>query len=88
MAVRVVEKKSWPEYYRSIKSGKRKSEVRLADFTIASGDKLVIKEFNPKTRLYTGKKLEKKVRAATKLDLAGFYSWEDVKKHGVYLVEF
>jgi len=35
-------------------SGKRKFELRLADFELKAGDVIVAREWDPKTQKYTG----------------------------------
>ena len=56
-----IRKKIWPEYFELVKAGKKRFELRLADFDIKEGDVLVLEEWNPKTKEYTGRKIEKKV---------------------------
>ena len=55
----IIKKKIPPEYFELIKSGKKKFELRLADFDIKEGDILVLEECDPKTRQYTGRTIEK-----------------------------
>lgn len=55
-----IEKKTWPEFFEEILNGKKKFELRLADFDIKSGDILVLREWDPETKDYTGRKIEKK----------------------------
>ncbi|OGM31051.1 hypothetical protein A2630_00045 [Candidatus Woesebacteria bacterium RIFCSPHIGHO2_01_FULL_44_10] len=56
-----IEKKAWPEYFEKILSGDKTFELRLADFDVDEGDTLVLREWDPKTKNYTGRKIEKKV---------------------------
>ncbi len=57
----MIEKKIWPEYFDAVASGKKKYELRLNDFEINEGDVLVLEEWDPKTKNYTGRKVEKEV---------------------------
>ena len=85
-----IEKKSWPETFRGIVKGKERFEVRLADFKIKEGDTLVFKEWNPKTRKYTGKKLSFTVRKLVKVQpkkLESYYSKKDIEKHGFFIID-
>lgn len=82
-----VHKKIWPEFFELIKSGKKNCELRLADFSIAKGDMLVLEEFDPNKKEYTGRKLVKKIKALHRVDLARMYNIEDVKSKGLYLME-
>ena len=50
-----IEKKVWPEYFQEILDGKKTFELRLNDFDIKEGDTLVLKEWNPETKDYTGR---------------------------------
>ena len=49
------------KYFQEILEGKKTFELRLNDFDINEGDILVLKEWSPKTKDYTGRTLEKKV---------------------------
>ena len=62
-------------------------EVRLANFKLKKGDTLLIKEFNPKTKKYSGRAVKKKVKNLTKFDIAKAYSLKDIKKYGIYEIE-
>ena len=50
-----IEKKVWPEYFQKIIDGVKTYELRLADFECNQGDVLVLKEWHPKTKEYTGR---------------------------------
>lgn len=39
-----IHKKVWSEYFEKIISGKKKLELRLADFEVNEGDTLVLEE--------------------------------------------
>lgn len=79
-----IKKKTWPNYFQEILDGKKKFEVRLADFNLNEGDILVLEEYNPKTKKYTGRKIEKKVTFITKFNPLDSHSAEDIKKYGLY----
>lgn len=57
----IIRKKTWPEYFEAIVSGKKKYELRLNDFDVQEGDTLLLEEWDPATKEYTGRKVEKKV---------------------------
>ncbi len=86
--MRVIEKKIWPEFFRAVKSGKHRAGLRLADFRLRRGDTLLLREWNPKTRRYTGRTVQRKVRWLTRLDIFRFYSPRGIKRRGLYLVEY
>ena len=83
-----IKKKIWPEYFELVKSGKKRLEVRLADFDIKEGDVLILEEWNPKTRQYTGRKIEKKIDYITKFNLNDFGQKEEIEKRGLYVIQF
>ncbi len=51
-------KKVWCEYFEKIIFGKKKLELRLADFEINEGDTLVLEEWDKDKKEYTGRKIE------------------------------
>jgi len=83
-----IKKKTWPELFQKILDGNKNSDVRLADFKIDEGDMLILEEYNPKTKKYTGRTIKKKVKNLTKLNLADYNSIEEIKKYGHWLIEF
>lgn len=83
-----IEKKVWPEYYKKIKSGDKTFELRLADWKCKVGDILVLKEWNPKTKEYTGREIEKKVTYVIKTKDQKFWSKEEIEKYGFQMISF
>lgn len=83
-----VEKKTWPEMFEKILSGEKTFDTRVADFKIEPGDTLVLLEWNPKTKKYTGRKIEKKVSFVLKTKDAKFWKEKEVKKHGWQIISF
>jgi len=86
--MRIIKKKIWPEYFNNIESGKKKFELRLADFEIEEGDKLLLQEWDPETKEYTGREMEVEVKYILKFDLNKFGQKEDIEKHGLYIIQF
>lgn len=89
MSRRIV-KKILPEYFDLIASGKKKYEFRVADFDAEEGDTLVLEEWDsadPATRERTGRVIEKRVTYARKFTLDEFKQFEDIKKHGFYILQ-
>lgn len=86
--MRLIKKKIWPEYFEEILSGRKKFELRLADFEAEEGDTLVLEEWDPEKKEYTGRKIEKKVTSILKFkpDELPFYSKEEVQKHGLQIL--
>ncbi len=81
-----IEKKSWPAYFEAIKRGGKNFEIRLADFKLSVGDVLLLKEWDPKTRQYTGRSLRKKVTYLLKTKDLKFHKPKEIKKYGYYVV--
>lgn len=81
-----IRKKIWPKGFEKIKAGE-KIEIRLADFECSPGDTLVLEEWDPETKKYTGRKIEKKVANVVKIDLVKFYKLKDIKSNGIYVIE-
>ncbi|MFA5386252.1 MAG: DUF3850 domain-containing protein [Candidatus Paceibacterota bacterium] len=82
----IIKKKISPEYFNLISSGKKNFEVRLADFDIKEGDTLVLEEWDPETKQYTGRKIEKKATYIYKFNLNDFGQAEQIKKDGLFVI--
>ena len=83
-----IEKKIWPEYFEAILAGKKKFELRLADFDVKKGDILVLREWEPKTKEYTGRILEKEAVYIIKTKNLKFWPDEKIKKFGYQIISF
>jgi ASC-1-like (ASCH) protein len=83
-----IEKKVWPEYFGKIKSGEKTFELRLADWKCKTGDMLILKEWNPKTRKFTGQEIEKKITYVIKTKDQKFWNKEEVEKYGFQIIAF
>lgn len=83
----IIKKKILPEYFELVKSGKKKFELRLADFKIKEGDILVLEEWDPKKKEYTGKKLKRKVKYILKFHLDDFGQKKEIEKKGLYVIQ-
>jgi hypothetical protein len=83
----VIRKKSWPENYETLASGKKKFDLRLNDAEVKEGDTLVLEEWDPKTQRYTGRTLEKKITyvAPFKID-ESFWPEEEIKLKGFQIL--
>ena len=83
----IIKKKAWPEYFAAVVAGKKKYDLRLNDFDIAEGDTLVLEEWNPETKEYTGRRIEKKVTYVSKFKLDKlFWSEEQIKEKGIQII--
>jgi hypothetical protein len=87
--MRKIEKKAWPELFNKVKSGEKKFDVRLNDFNCKVGDILVLREWDPKTKKYTGNVLKKKISfIITTKELEKFWSKKEVGKYGFQVIGF
>lgn len=83
----LIKKKSWPKIFKLIKSGKKKFDLRVADFRVKEGDILLLEEYDPKRKKYTGRKIKKKVKYIFKFKMNDFGQEKIIKRHGIYVIE-
>ena len=84
-----VEKKCWPEYFQKIIEGKKTFELRLNDFNISEGDILVLREWDPAIKDYTGRIIEKNVGFVGRWkieELAKFNSKREIEEKGIQVI--
>lgn len=81
-----IEKKVHPKYFQKIVDGIKTFEVRLADWKCDEGDILVLKEWNPETKQYTGRALEKEVTYIVKTKDCDFWPEEEIEKFGFQII--
>ena len=87
--MKIIEKKVWPEYFEKILSGSKTFELRLNDFDVEEGDELFLREYDPKTKEYTGRELRRKAGFVGKWkisDLNIFWSEEEIKQKGLVVI--
>lgn len=88
MKMAIIHKKVWREYFEKIISGKKKLELRLADFEINEGDTLVLEEWGKDKKEYTGRKVEVVANYILKTKGQIFWSLEEVEKYGFQIIQF
>ena len=78
-----IEKKVQQEYFEAVSEGKKRFEVRLANFKCKPGDTLVLKEQKQGARELTGRELECEVlhKFNTK-EMEKFHTKEEIEKYG------
>lgn len=84
----IVKKKSWPEVFQKVLDGRKNTELRLADFECKPGDTLILQEWDPKTKQYTGRTIEKKVKYVMKTKDMKYWSKEEIEKYGFLIISF
>lgn len=83
----IIKKKIWPGYFEDVASGKKKYEFRLDDFAVEEGDLLILEEWDPETKEYTGRKVEKKVTCVNKYKIDKlFWPEEEIKEKGIQII--
>ena len=82
-----IKKKSWPKIFALMKSGKKKFDVRVADFRVKEGDTLLLEEYDPKKQKYTGRKISKKVKYVLNFKLDDFGQKTQIQKKGLYIIQ-
>ncbi len=83
-----IEKKCWPKFFEDILDGKKKFEFRLADWKCEVGDVLVLREWNPEIKEYSGRVIEKKVTYVVKTKNLSFFKKEEIEKFGFQIISF
>lgn len=83
-----IEKKCWPKFFQKILDGKKTFDVRLADFECGLGDTLVLREWDPETKQYTGRTLEKNVAYVLRTKDIKFWPEEDIERYGLQVISF
>ncbi len=83
-----IEKKVWTGYFDKILSGEKTFELRLADFECKVGDILVLREWNPETKSFTNRTIEKRVTFIFKTKGQKFWPEEKVSKYGYQVLAF
>lgn len=89
LATKKIEKKIWPDYFDKVASGDKTFELRLADWECNIGDILVLREWDPKTKEYTGRQIEKKVTYVLKTKGAqnwGMWSKDKIDEFGFQII--
>jgi hypothetical protein len=62
--------KSWPEFFEPIRCGIKKHDLRRADDRVfKTGDKVLLEEYDPETKSYTGRNLLVRITYITSADM-------------------
>jgi hypothetical protein len=82
-----IEKKVQQKYFEDVLEGKKRFEVRLADFKCKPGDVLILKEQKQGTKDLTGRKIECEVlyKFNTK-EMEKFHTKEEIEKYGLVIL--
>lgn len=77
------EKKAWPDMFEAVLIGKKRFDVRLSDTSYQEGDVLILREWDPNVKEYTGRILKKKVTFVLDTKAMPYWSGEDSKEFGL-----
>ena len=83
-----IEKKTWPVLFEKVLNGEKNFDLRIAEFECEVGDILVLREWDPDTKDYTGRQLEKTVTFVMKTKDLKFWSQEDIDELGFLVMSF
>lgn len=83
----IIKKKTWPEIFELMASGKKKFDLRLNDFEVSEGDTLILEEYDQIKKGYTGRTLEKKVGYVLKFKLDDFGQEQEIKEKGLQILQ-
>jgi ASC-1-like (ASCH) protein len=82
-----IKKKVKQQYFQAVKDGKKRFEVRLADFESSPGDILVLQEQNEEKGKPTGRELECEILYKFNTqDMEKFHTKEELEKHGLVVL--
>jgi len=83
-----IRKKTWADAFEKILTGEKTFDARLANFDCKPGDILVLEEYDPKTKKYTGRKIEKEVTFILNTKKQKYWSQSDINKVGLQIIAF
>lgn len=83
----VIRKKCWKKYFEQVEAGKKRFDVRLADFIVQEGDELVLEEWDEVSGSYTGRTLRTVVSFVLATKDLTFWSPEDIARHGIQVIQ-
>lgn len=82
-----IHKKIWPKYFDEVASGKKKFELRLADFEVNPEDRLILEEWDPNSKQYTGRATTVIATNVTKTKDLPFFDQRDAETVGYQIIQ-
>lgn len=82
-----IEKKIRPEFFEMVLAGSNHFEVRVANFKVSSGDTILLREWDPMTKDYTGRSIEKTVSFVNRVELEKIGDVDEIVEKGLYIME-
>lgn len=86
--MRRIEKKTVPDLFEKVLNGEKNFDLRIAEFECEVGDVLVLREWDPEMKEYTGRQIEKTVTFVMKTKDLRFWSQEDIDELGFLVMSF
>jgi len=83
-----IRKKTWKDGFEKILSREKTFDARLANFDCKPGDILVLEEYDPKLKKYTGRKIEKEITFVLNTKKQKYWTQSDIKKDGILIMGF
>ena len=74
--------------FEKVLAGDKSFDARIADFEVAQGDILVLREWDPQKKAYTGREVRKKIVYVLKTKDVPFWNPADIKKYGLQIMSF
>lgn len=84
----IIEKKTWPEDFQKVFDGIKNFDVRLDDFHCKTGDTIILREWDPKIKNYTGRQIKKQVGCVAKLSKMPYWTKKDIAIYGYQVIGF
>ncbi len=81
-----IEKKAWPELFEAVRTRRKQYDFRLGDVRAKVGDTLVLREWDPKSKTYTGRRLRRRVTYVSRTKGQKFWPRKLVEKYGFILL--
>lgn len=80
-------KKTWPAFFEDVMQGKKRFDIRLADFDVREGDTIVFEEWDPEKNAYTGRTIAKKISYLVKTKELTYWSEEEIQRYGYQIMQ-
>ncbi len=80
-------KKCIPSLFEDVRTGKKRFEVRLADFEVETGDKILLEEWNPVESAYTGRTCTIEIDYILKTKDMPAWTPEKVEEYGFQIMQ-
>lgn len=80
-------KKCLPNLFEDVRTGKKRFEVRLADFEVQVGDQIVLEEWDPEAQAYTGRTFSVDVEYILKTKDMPAWTEDKIAEYGFQIMQ-